>query len=113
MDAYFYEVLSSLLVPLFILFFVMSVGYALGAISIKGVSLGSAGVLLVAILVGVLFSYVSNITIAGKTISLWDSSVEKTYKLFSNIGTALFVTSVGLISGPKFFRSLNKSMISC
>ena len=112
MDAYFYEVLSSLLVPLFILFFVMSVGYALGAISIKGVSLGSAGVLLVAILVGVLFSYVSNITIAGKTISLWDSSVEKTYKLFSNIGTALFVTSVGLIAGPKFFRSLNKSMIS-
>lgn len=111
MTAYFNEVLSSLLVPIFVLFFVMSIGYAVGSVKVKGISLGSAGVLLTAILVGVLFSFVPSLTI-GEEIVLWDSSVEKTYKLFSNIGTVLFVTSVGLIAGPKFFRSFNKSMIA-
>ncbi len=111
MTAYFNEVLSSLLVPIFVLFFVMSIGYAVGGVKVKGISLGSAGVLLAAILVGVLFSFVPSLTV-GEEIVLWDSSVEKTYKLFSNIGTVLFVTSVGLIAGPKFFRSFNKSMIA-
>ncbi len=88
----------------------MSVGYAVGAVKIKGISLGSAGVLLVAILVGVLFSFIPSITV-GEKIVLWDAATEKTYKLFSNIGTVLFVTSVGLIAGPKFFRSFNKKMM--
>ncbi|MBE7067764.1 MAG: YidE/YbjL duplication [Clostridiales bacterium] len=108
---YLYEVLSSLIVPIFVLFIVMAVGYAIGAINIKGVSLGSAGVLLAAILVGVLFSFIPTIKI-GDGIVLWSKDTEKTYKLFSNIGTVLFVTSVGLIAGPKFFRSFNKSMIA-
>lgn len=108
---YLYEVLSSLIVPIFVLFIVMAVGYAIGAINIKGVSLGSAGVLLAAILVGVLFSFIPTIKI-GDGIVLWSGDTEKTYKLFSNIGTVLFVTSVGLIAGPKFFRSFNKSMIA-
>ena len=108
---YFYEVLSSLIVPIFVLFIVMAVGYAIGAINIKGVSLGSAGVLLSAILVGVIFSFIPTITL-GEGIVLWSKDTEKTYKLFSNIGTVLFVTSVGLIAGPKFFRSFNKSMMA-
>ena len=108
---YFYSVFSSLLVPIFVLFLVMSVGYAIGAVKVKGISLGSAGVLLAAILVGVFFSFVPSIKL-GQEIMLWDKSLEKTYKVFSSIGTVLFVTSVGLIAGPKFFRSFNKSMIS-
>lgn len=108
---YLYSVFGSLLVPIFVLFLVMSVGYGIGAIKVKGISLGSAGVLLAAILVGVLFSFVPSITL-GQEIVLWDKTLEKTYKVFSNIGTVLFVTSVGLIAGPKFFRSFNKSMIS-
>ena len=108
---YFYQVLSSLMVPLFVLFVVMSVGYAIGAVNVKGVSLGSAGVLLSAILVGVLFSFVPTLSV-GDGIVLWSKSTESTYKIFSNIGTVLFVTSVGLIAGPKFFRSFNKSMIA-
>lgn len=108
---YLYSVFNSLLVPIFVLFVVMSFGYAIGAVKVKGISLGSAGVLLVAILVGVLFSFVPTITL-GKEIVLWDKTLEKTYKVFSNIGTVLFVTSVGLIAGPKFFRSFNKSMMS-
>lgn len=109
---YLYQVLNSLLTPLFIVFVVCSLGYLVGAIKIKGISLGSAGVLLVAILVGVLFSYVPDIRLGEKTIELWGASDESVLSTISNIGTVLFVTAVGLIAGPKFFRSFNKSMMS-
>ena len=109
---YLYQVLNSLLTPLFIVFVVCSLGYLVGAIKIKGISLGSAGVLLVAILVGVLFSYVPDIKLGEKTIELWGASDESVLSTISNIGTVLFVTAVGLIAGPKFFRSFNKSMMS-
>ena len=138
---YFYEVLNSLLVPLFVAFFVIVIGLLIGKIEIKGISLGTAGVLLVAILVGVVFSFVPAITIGGKEIVLWSTaksfdsgigqiiengevvkevvlgkfktySIDSVYSTISNIGTVLFVTAVGLIAGPKFFRSFNKSMVS-
>ncbi len=109
---YLYQVLNSLLTPLFIIFVVCALGYLLGAIKIKGISLGSAGVLLVAILVGVLFSYVPEIKLGNNTIALWDSADASVLSTVSNIGTVLFVTAVGLIAGPKFFRSFNKSMMS-
>lgn len=109
---YLYQVLNSLLTPLFIVFVVCALGYLVGAIKIKGISLGSAGVLLVAILVGVLFSYVPDIRLGEKTIELWGASDESVLSTISNIGTVLFVTAVGLIAGPKFFRSFNKSMMS-
>ena len=115
--------LGALLSTLFVVFVILSLGYALGAIKIKGISLGSAGVLLVAIIVGVIFFLcgekdVNNklvefsFTLGGKKITLWGSSAQSILKTVQNIGTMLFVTSVGLIAGPKFFRSFNKSMIS-
>ena len=103
---------SALLSTLFIVFVVVSLGLLLGRIEIKGISLGTAGVLLVAILFGVLFSFVDSFEVGGKTITLWDDSVEKTLGNISSLGTVMFVTAVGLIAGPKFFRSFNKSMIS-
>jgi len=122
---YFGGVFGALLTPLFILFIILALGYAIGAITIKGVSLGSAGVLLVGIIVGVLFFLCGektaeneliacSLTIGSKKIVLWGlgSSAESQFKTIQNIGTVLFVTSVGLIAGPKFFRSFNKSMIS-
>ena len=125
-------VLGALLTPLLILCLILVLGYLLGSITIKGVSLGSAGVLLVAIIVGVVFSMVDTIEIGGKTIYLWTTakdfdklqvikdgilekinpSTESVFKTVQDLGTWLFVTSVGLIAGPKFFRSFNKSMIS-
>ena len=116
-------VLGAMLSALFIIFVILSLGYAVGAIKVKGVSLGSAGVLLVAIIVGVIFFLCGDkdtennliqcvLSIGDKKISLWGSSVQSTLKIVQNLGTVLFVTSVGLIAGPKFFRSFNKSMIS-
>ena len=122
---YLGSVLGALLTALFIIFVVISLGYAIGAIKVKGVSLGSAGVLLVAIVVGVIFflckdeaiydtlgKVIFQFELGGKNIQLWGDSVQGVLKTVQNLGTVLFVTSVGLIAGPKFFRSLNKSMIS-
>jgi len=117
--------LSSLLTTLFIAFVVIVLGFLLGGIKIKGISLGAAGVLLVAILAGVIFFLCKDgevfestgkvqtiLNVGGEEIAFWDAGVESTFKLISNIGTVMFVTAVGLIAGPKFFRSFNKSMIS-
>ena len=116
-------VFGALLSSLFIIFVILSVGYAVGAIKVKGVSLGSAGVLLVAIVCGIIFFLCGSkdannnllefsFTLGGKKITLWGSSAQSVFKTVQNLGTMLFVTSVGLIAGPKFFRSFNKSMLS-
>lgn len=103
---------GALLSTLFIVCVIIALGLLLGRIEVKGISLGDAGVLLVAILFGVVFSFVDSFEIGDKTITLWGDSVEKTLGNISSLGTVMFVTAVGLIAGPKFFRSFNKSMIS-
>ena len=102
---------SALLSTLFIVFIVISIGMLLGRIEVKGISLGTAGVLLVAILFGVFFSFVDSFSLGGKTITLWGDSVEKTLGNISSLGTVMFVTAVGLIAGPKFFRSFNRNFL--
>ncbi len=127
--------LGGLLTTLFIAFVIVVLGFLVGGIKVKGISLGTAGVLLVAIIAGVIFylcgetqvsgtvcencgevtvhsQFACQFSIGGKVITLWDSGVSNTFSLISNIGTVMFVTAVGLIAGPKFFRSFNKSMIA-
>jgi len=101
-------------------FFICFVGYAIGAIKIKGVSLGTAGVFLFALLFGYLCTlpFLENIPVLGKFF-LGASENEETakaiqanitsFKFISNIGLVLFVTSVGSIAGPKFFRDLKRN----
>lgn len=103
---------SSLFSTIFIAFIIAALGYLIGAIEIKGVSLGTAGVLLVALLFGVFANYIPNFNIGETTIHLFNSSIKSNFGVISNIGTALFVTSVGLIAGPKFFRTLNRKSLS-
>lgn len=77
--------------PLLLLFIVASLGYLLGNIRIKGVSLGVAAVLFTGLLFGAInpdFSIPSVIT---------------------NLGLVLFVYSIGLSSGPAFFASYKKN----
>ncbi len=111
--------LGALLTTLFVAFVIVVLGFLVGGIKIKGISLGTAGVLLVAIVVGVIFYLCSDektgetAIMIGKTkIAFWNGGVKSTFDLLSNIGTVLFVTAVGLIAGPKFFRSFNKSMMA-
>lgn len=72
--------------PTFVLFAILFLGLALGNISIKGIALGSSGVLFVAMLAG------------HYKLSIPDG--------VSEMGTALFVYCVGLGVGNRFFSSL-------
>lgn len=77
---------------LFVIFIIAFLGYLIGGIKIKGIELGTAGVLLVALVFGH-FGFEVN-------------------KVVEDIGIALFVTSVGFIAGPKFFRNFLKNATS-
>ena len=112
MAAYLSGVAASFLTTLFFVFIIAALGYLLGGIEIKGISLGTAGVLLVALAFGILANKVGSFELGGKTITLFSDSVKSMYSFVSSIGTALFVTAVGLIAGPKFFRSMNKSSLA-
>ncbi len=112
---YLGEVVSALLKNgLFYVFMVLALGYLLGAVKVKGISLGSAGVLVMALIFGIVsYELGGSFNIGDTTINLYNPDAFKsTFGLVSNIGTALFVTSVGLIAGPKFFRSFNKKMVA-
>lgn len=95
------------------IFIVAGLGYLLGSISVKGVSLGTAGVFLVAILFGYLCTLpgLAEIPVL-KSFFIADSSATLNgyySKVIQNIGLVLFVTSVGFIAGPNFFKNLKKN----
>ena len=112
MTAYLAGVCSSALSFIFIVFAIGTIGYLVGGIKVKGIELGTAGVLLVALLYGILTHYIPSFTISEKEIFLFNAKIKGNFGIVSNIGTALFVTAVGLIAGPKFFRSFNRSTLS-
>ena len=113
MAAYFSDVLSALLTTLFFVFLIASVGYLIGGIEVKGISLGTAGVLLMALVYGIIANEIGSFTVGEHTIVLFDTeTVKPMYSLISNLGTAMFVTAVGLIAGPKFFRNFNRGAIA-
>lgn len=75
-----------------ILFLLATCGYLLGGIRIKGIHLGTSGVLLAALYFGHL----------GYEIP----------SLIRDLGLALFVGAVGLTAGSRFFRNLKKNAMS-
>ena len=97
---------------LFVVFAVLMVGYALGRITIKGISLGDAGVFIVALVFGALFFHVNELgdLIFAASAKAYDFS--EGLKLVESLGLILFVTSVGYIAGPKFFGNFKKNFKS-
>lgn len=97
---------------MFCLFAVLFIGYAFGRITIKGVSLGDAGVFVIALLFGA-FCYApleSQLVIKGEAETV--NFVEKALEIIENFGLIFFVTSVGFIAGPKFFGNMKKNFKS-
>lgn len=90
------------------LFAVLAVGYLLGRISIKGISLGSAGVFIVALIFGCFFynDLSDALTVNNATF------VKDALKVIENIGLMFFVTSVGFIAGPGFVSNFKKNFKS-
>ena len=90
------------------LFAVVAVGYLLGRVTIKGISLGTAGVFIVALLFGCLFyqNMADALTVSGQTF------VKEALKIVENIGLMFFVTAVGFIAGPGFVSNFKKNFKS-
>ena len=105
--------ISNLSTLLFVVFTVLMLGYALGRITVKGISLGDAGVFIIALLFGALFFHVDELT----GWLMFDASA-KPYdfssglSLIESLGLVLFVTSVGFIAGPKFFGNFKRNFKS-
>lgn len=98
---------------IFAVFVVAVLGYLLGRITIKGVSLGTAGVFIVALLFGAVFSDTISSTVVqslsdGSSVDMSSNAL----KIVENIGLILFVASVGFIAGPNFFNNLKKNFKS-
>ena len=89
---------------MFSLFAIIVVGFALGRITVKGISLGDAGVFIVALLFGCLFY--------GTLAKQLPSYTTNALKVVESLGLILFVTSVGFIAGPKFFGNFKKNFKS-
>lgn len=87
---------------------IIAIGYGLGRITIKGVSLGTAGVFIVALLYGCLFygNLESQLSVQGV------SYASNALKTIENMGLILFVTAVGFIAGPKFFGNFVRNFKS-
>ncbi|MGN0468029.1 MAG: permease [Acutalibacteraceae bacterium] len=102
--------ISGITFLMFSIFVITALGYALGRITIKGVSLGTAGVFIVALLYGAIFSKVIESQLM-QTIANADpvSYSTNALKIVENIGLILFVTSVGFIAGPNFFKNLKQN----
>ncbi len=95
----------------FLMFSVLAIaalGYLLGRITIKGISLGTAGVFIVALLYGCFFYN----TLSEQFMIDGVSYVSNALKIVENMGLILFVTSVGFIAGPKFFSNFVKNFKS-
>ncbi len=97
---------------LFFMFAIIFIGYLIGKINIKGVSLGTAAIFIVALVFGhfkgVLVGYEGHEgSIAGWAEKV--GTIDTWFKIIQNIGLILFVTSVGLIAGPTFFKNLKKN----
>ena len=101
--------LSNVSTLLCVVFTVILLGYLIGRITVKGVSLGDAGVFIIALLFGALLFSVND---AGALVMAGTSKVydfTSGLSIVESLGLILFVTSVGYIAGPKFFGNLKKN----
>ncbi|MBQ2567750.1 MAG: permease, partial [Clostridia bacterium] len=89
----------------FTVFLIAAAGYLLGRVTIKGINLGTAGVFIAALLYGCFFysSLEANLVVGDVTFA------KEALKIVENVGLVLFVSSVGFIAGPSFFRNLKKN----
>ena len=104
--------ISNITTMLFVVFAVLMCGYALGRITIKGISLGDAGVFIIALLCGALLFHVNEFGQLVTTLTAKPYDFSSGLSLIESLGLILFVTSVGFIAGPKFFGNFKRNFKS-
>ena len=98
--------MKAMAIVLFFIFAIIVIGYLIGKISVKGVSLGTAAIFLVALFAG---HFNGIMTGEGGAWAESAGTIANYMSLVQNLGLVLFVTSVGLIAGPSFFKNLKKN----
>ncbi len=91
MSEFLASLASILKSDIMIVFAIAALGYLLGSVKIKGLCLGTSGVLLVALVFGH-FDFMPP-------------------DILKDLGLVCFVTAIGFIAGPTFFRNFKKSAI--
>ena len=104
--------ISNISTLLFVVFAVLLGGYALGRITIKGISLGDAGVFIIALVMGALAFHVNESGELLFALSSKPYDFNSGLSLIESFGLVLFVTSVGFIAGPKFFGNFKRNFKS-
>ena len=106
---------------MFCILVIAGLGYALGRVSVKGVQLGTAGVFVIALIFGALFydhidaQLAVKVTAAassGEAVEVSKSYASNALKIVENLGLIMFVTAVGFIAGPNFFKNIKKNFRS-
>lgn len=77
--------------PIMLLFLTIGLGYLLSKLRVKGIGLGMASVLFVAIVLGA-----------------WGKESFRLPEIVAQLGLLLFVYTIGLDAGPAFFRILKR-----
>lgn len=96
-------------------FLIIGVGYLLGKITVDDISLGTAGVFIIALLFGAIWYAPLAEQLQAVGGALHDNKVtyvREALKIIETLGLILFVTSVGFIAGPGFFEDLKKNFRS-
>ena len=97
-------------------FLIAALGYLFGAITIKGVNLGTSGVLIIALVAGHFMMQIAGPAPAeGEEASKLYTGITKVVSnlgIIKNWGLAVFVGSVGMISGPVFFRNFKNKVFA-
>ncbi len=104
--------ISNISTLLFVVFTVLLFGYGLGRITVKGISLGDAGVFIIALLFGALFFSVNDFGQLLFSASAKPYDFTSGFSIIESLGLVLFVTSVGYIAGPKFFGNFKRNFKS-
>lgn len=92
MNAFLSDLAAIFRSDIMIVFAIAALGYLLGSVKIKGLCLGTSGILLVALVFG-----------------HFELTVPK---VLQDVGLISFVTAVGFIAGPGFFRNFKKKALS-
>ncbi len=100
---FFDPILKVLKSELFWIFAILIVGYLIGRITVKGVSLGSSGVFIIALAAGCLIAEF------GES---WGIATGQITSIIKNLGLVLFVAAVGFIAGPVFFKNFKNKAVA-
>ena len=97
--------MSDLLTPTVLTSIIIVVGYLVGKIRIYALSLDLSAILIIAVVAGCLCS--------SYMPEMITPALESDLRLFSQLGTVLFVAAIGLSSGDRVANGLSKKSVVC